>query len=165
MTQQLTASLRQCRVPLAVLHERRLSVFESIVEHLKDVQGLTYHQIAELTARNDRTIWTVYDRARKKRQQETTGKERERKGGATDTGQRVQPAGSLTIPLAIFADRGAAVLERIALHLKDSLGLNYHQIAELTCRDERTIWTAYQRAKRKRTESIGQKEKERSKEQ
>jgi len=31
------------------------------------MKGLTYHEIAVITNRDDRTIWTVYNRAKKKR--------------------------------------------------------------------------------------------------
>ncbi|MBI2005629.1 MAG: hypothetical protein HYS80_02600, partial [Candidatus Aenigmarchaeota archaeon] len=40
---------------------------ENIAAYLKDTFGLTYHAIAVLLNRNDRTIWTVYQRAKKKR--------------------------------------------------------------------------------------------------
>ena len=32
----------------------------------KERYGLTFHKIGEILGKNDRTIWTVYDRARKK---------------------------------------------------------------------------------------------------
>ncbi|MFH1409546.1 MAG: sigma factor-like helix-turn-helix DNA-binding protein [Nanoarchaeota archaeon] len=58
---------RVSSIPLAILRDRTVKVLESIVEYLKDVQGLTYHEIAELLNRDDRTIWTVYRRAKQKR--------------------------------------------------------------------------------------------------
>ncbi|MFH1849613.1 MAG: hypothetical protein ABH879_05490 [archaeon] len=47
-------------------------------------------------------------------------------------------------------DRNVSVLEAISEYLKDSLGLCYHEIAVLLNRDDRTIWTCYSRAKKKR---------------
>jgi len=44
-----------------------LSVLEVMVEYLKEKEGLSYHEIASLTNRDDRTIWTVYHRAKIKR--------------------------------------------------------------------------------------------------
>ncbi|MDO8628496.1 MAG: hypothetical protein Q7R56_01970 [Nanoarchaeota archaeon] len=41
------------------------SALEAIVVYLKE-QQLTYHEIAVILARDDRTIWTVYRRAKKK---------------------------------------------------------------------------------------------------
>ena len=43
-----------------------LSIFEAIVSYMKDSLKLRYHDIAILLKRNDRTIWTVYHRAKKK---------------------------------------------------------------------------------------------------
>ena len=54
-------------IPISVLKDRSISVLEALVEYLKEVKNLTYHEIAELTNRDDRTIWTVYNRVKKKR--------------------------------------------------------------------------------------------------
>jgi len=54
-------------IPLSVVCDRDVSIFETIVEYLKETYGLTYHEIAVLLNRDDRTIWTVYKRAQKKR--------------------------------------------------------------------------------------------------
>ena len=40
---------------------------ESVVFYLKEKMGMTYHEIAVELNRDDRTIWTVYNRALKKR--------------------------------------------------------------------------------------------------
>lgn len=57
---------------------------------------------------------------------------------------------SLAIPTSIFLDRDLSVLEAIAEYLKDKKGMRYSEIAQLLNRDDRTIWTSYQRAKQKR---------------
>jgi hypothetical protein len=54
-------------IPLSIVCDRKVSIFETIVEYMKDHYGLTYHEIAVLLNRDDRTIWTVYNRAAKKR--------------------------------------------------------------------------------------------------
>ena len=54
-------------IPLSVVCDRDVSIFETIVEYLKETYDLTYHEIAVLLNRDDRTIWTVYKRAQKKR--------------------------------------------------------------------------------------------------
>jgi DNA-directed RNA polymerase specialized sigma24 family protein len=43
-----------------------VSILESIVAYMKDARGLSYHEIALILNRNDRTIWTVYNRTAKK---------------------------------------------------------------------------------------------------
>ena len=54
-------------IPVSVLSDRRLSMLESISIYLKDHYGLRYSEIAEIVHRDQRTIWTVCARARKKR--------------------------------------------------------------------------------------------------
>jgi len=56
-----------------------------------------------------------------------------------------------TIPTMIFKDRRLAVLESIVAYLKENKGMQYHEIAEMLNRDQRTIWTVYQRTLKKRT--------------
>ncbi|MBD3310338.1 hypothetical protein GF351_03910 [Candidatus Woesearchaeota archaeon] len=55
------------KLPLSVLRDRSVSVLEAIVGYLKDEKGLTYHEIAVMLNRDDRTIWTVFSRVKKKR--------------------------------------------------------------------------------------------------
>jgi hypothetical protein len=54
-------------IPSSIFKDRSLSVLEILVEYLKEKKQLTYHEIAQLLNRNDRTIWTVYHRAKQKR--------------------------------------------------------------------------------------------------
>ena len=54
-------------IPSNVLRDNSISVLEDIVEFLKEKKGLTYHQIGELINRDERNVWTVYNRAKKKR--------------------------------------------------------------------------------------------------
>ena len=56
----------------------------------------------------------------------------------------------VNIPIYIFQDRTLSVLEVMVEYLKEKLKLNYHEIAVLLNRDDRTIWTCYNRAKKKR---------------
>ena len=53
-------------IPLEILRDRTVSVLESIVEYLKN-KGLSFHEIGLLLNRDERNIWTVYNRAKKKR--------------------------------------------------------------------------------------------------
>ena len=53
-------------IPLALFSLRVLSVLESLVAYIKDTYDLTYHETAVLLNRDDRTVWTVYQRAKKK---------------------------------------------------------------------------------------------------
>jgi hypothetical protein len=61
------AEIGKYTIPLSIVADRDVSIFETIVEYLKEHYGLSYHEIAVLLNRDDRTIWTVYNRASKKR--------------------------------------------------------------------------------------------------
>ncbi|GAF99559.1 unnamed protein product, partial [marine sediment metagenome] len=53
-------------IPSYIFKDRTLSVLEAIVKYLKEERMLSYHEIAVLLKRDDRTIWTVYNRVKKK---------------------------------------------------------------------------------------------------
>jgi len=50
-------------IPTVIFRDRRLSVLEVLVKYLKEEKNLSYHMIAVLLNRDDRTIWTCYHRA------------------------------------------------------------------------------------------------------
>jgi len=54
-------------IPSIIFRDRELKVLEVLVEYLKEKREMSYHEIAVLLNRDDRTIWTVYSRAKKKR--------------------------------------------------------------------------------------------------
>jgi hypothetical protein len=64
---RIEISNKSIAIPSHILRDRSLSVLEIIVEYLKEKKKLTYHEIAVLLNRDDRTIWTCYNRAKKKR--------------------------------------------------------------------------------------------------
>ncbi len=53
-------------IPIEILKDRELSALEAIVRYLKDEHNLTYSQIATMLQRDDRTVWTTYQRSLKK---------------------------------------------------------------------------------------------------
>jgi hypothetical protein len=57
---------------------------------------------------------------------------------------------SINIPSSIFRDRSLKPLEAIAMFLKEQKSLSYHEIAVLLNRNDRTIWTVCNRAKKKK---------------
>jgi DNA-binding CsgD family transcriptional regulator len=61
------AEIPEYVVDISILNDRRFSILELVVSYLKEYYNLTYHFIASLLQRDDRTIWTVYNRAQKKR--------------------------------------------------------------------------------------------------
>lgn len=67
-TKVLQESLKpeNIRIPVTLFSDRSKGVLEILVQYLKDQENMTYHQIAVLLNRNDRTIWTAYKQAQKK---------------------------------------------------------------------------------------------------
>ncbi len=58
-------ALSGMRMELAIF-STGLSILESLATHLHD-SGMSLHEVAQVLSRNDRTIWTVVSRARRKR--------------------------------------------------------------------------------------------------
>ena len=122
----------ETNIPCSIFNAN-LSATESICKYLKEHLKLTYHDIAKTLSRDDRTVWTTYHNALAKQKKPLQAKK-------TD----------LTIPLSIFNDRTLTILEHLVTYLKESHNMKYSQIADLLKRDDRTIWTVYQRARKKR---------------
>ena len=65
--EKLSVKESKFSIPVSVLKDRKFSVFEILVAYLKDNFNLHYSEIAVLLARDERNIWTVYARAKKKK--------------------------------------------------------------------------------------------------
>lgn len=124
----------EVKVPISVFKNDYLSSLENIVKYLRENLLLSFRQIGSLTNRNGIALAVTYRNAKKKMP-------------ARFVVEEISP---YSIPVSILQDRNVSVLENIAAYLKDTFGLNYHAIAVLLNRDDRTIWTVYQRAKKKK---------------
>ena len=133
-------------IPTTIFVDRTLKILESVVEYLKESKSLSYHEIAALLNRNDRTIWTAYSRAKKKRQPHVHAALPEQ--GMPDP---------VFFPSSILSDRSVKVFERIVEFLRTDKSFTNHQIAVLLNRDDRTVWTIYSRVKKKRNKEKSQK--------
>jgi len=120
-------------LPTGIFSNRKLSFLESIVKYLKENLGYNYHEIAVLMNRDERNIWTIYDRTKKKR----------------FTAEISPKQYSIGIPLSVVQDRSLSILEVVVVYMKDGLQLPNITIAKLLDRSDKTIWTCYNRAKAK----------------
>lgn len=120
------------RIPVSIF-DKGLGALETIVKYLKEELDLGYHKIALLLNRNDRTIWTTYNKALRKKKERLTVKETR-----------------FFTPISIFKNRRLSVLEALVSYLKDEYKLSYHEISILINRDQRNVWTVYDRAMRKK---------------
>lgn len=118
-------------IPVCIFNNK-LSSLESVVKYLKENLDLKYSEIAKLLNRNDRTIWTTYSNSRKKYAKKFVVKDNK-----------------YFIPALIISNRSLSVLESIVYYMKDNLNLRYSQIALMLHRDQRTIWTVYNRRRKR----------------
>lgn len=118
-------------LPISIFNNKSLSALETIVKYLKENLGLNYKEIAALLNRNYDPIAITYRNSKRKMQS----------GLDVSSEQR--------IPIQIFSNLKLSVLENLTSYLKEELNLTYHEIALILNRDDRTIWTVYNRAKRK----------------
>lgn len=119
-------------VPLSIFQDRRLTPLEAVIKYLREKRKLSYHSVASLLQRNVRDIYKTYAHAFDK-----------------SSLIEVKSVHTLLVPVSIFADRRLSALENLVLYLKENLKLSYRQISVLLNRNERTIWTVYQRARQK----------------
>ena len=110
----------------------KLGALESLTKYLKENLGMKYSEIAAVLLRDERTIWTSYNKAKKKLG--PTFKFKETK---------------LTIPLSEFQEDGLTVLERVVVYLKDKKHKKYSEISKMIDRDQRNVWTIYSKASSK----------------
>ena len=112
---------------------KELSPLECVVRFIKEAYAQNFNEIAATLNRNQATIWLTYSHSLKKKKDVSKPE---------DT--------PYWIPLSLLRDRKLSILELVSEFLKDSYNLSYHVIGQLLKRDDRTIWTVYQRAKKKR---------------
>ncbi|MBI2659071.1 hypothetical protein HYX05_03160 [Candidatus Woesearchaeota archaeon] len=127
-------SKEEIKVPISVFKNDYLGSLENIVKYLRENLLLSFKQIGKLANRNEIALAVTYRNAKKKMPAKFV----------------VEEISPYSIPVSILKDRKLSVLENIAAYLKDTFNLNYHSIAVLLNRDDRTIWTVYQRARKKK---------------
>lgn len=118
-------------IPATIFNET-LSPLEAIVKYLKEAKQMRLVDIAKLTGRDQRAIGVTYKAATNKMPQQFTFEKEE-----------------YTIPADLLQDKKLTVSEHVVKHLKETYHLNYHEIAVITKRNDRTIWTLYNRAVKK----------------
>jgi hypothetical protein len=118
--------------PSNILKIGSLGILESITKYLKENKNLRYNEIAALLNRDARSVWVTYDNSVKKYKKKLTE--------ATE---------AIQIPISILTNRKLGLLENICVYLKNTKNLTYKEIGNLLARDNRVIWTCYNRAIKK----------------
>lgn len=120
------------QIPVSIYSCPELSALESSVKYLKENLGLKYSVIGKLLNRDERTIWTTYSNAQKK------------------FSKKLDDSSLEKLPIQVISTREYSILESITGYLKDERELKYSEIARILARDQRTVWTCYNRLQKKR---------------
>lgn len=123
---------KEISIPIGVFKSDALSSLEAIVKYLKEELKLKFSKIAKLLNRSNKTIWATYHNAAKKMPSSFGIISRD-----------------IVIPASVFTNRSFSTLENIVAFIKD-LDYSNHEVAEMLQLDDRTIWTVYDRVKKKR---------------
>ncbi|MBI2660619.1 hypothetical protein HYX07_05645 [Candidatus Woesearchaeota archaeon] len=119
-------------IPIGVFSSDSLSSLEAIVKYLKEDLKLKFSKIGKLLNRSSKTIWATYYKAAKKMPSSFGLVSKE-----------------IMIPVSKIADRSFSTLESIVGFIKDMEYTN-HEVALVLHLDDSTIWTIYDRVKKKR---------------
>lgn len=85
--EKISPAETQFFVPLSLFAEKRFSILESIVVHLREEYSLSFKRISELVCRDQRTVWTAYSRAMKKMKPKQSSKIQKSGGSAGEGGK------------------------------------------------------------------------------
>lgn len=124
---EIILSDREERIPVTIF-STKLAPLESLVKYLKENRGMTNPVIAKRLSRSAKTIWASYKNVAKQKLDFSPSE--------------------FNIPLSFFSKK-TSILETVVYYLKNNHDMTLHQIAVLLKRDDRTIWTTYDRAKKK----------------
>jgi hypothetical protein len=125
--------LESIAIPLNIFCSE-LGTLETLVKYLKENLGFSFSIIAAILNRDPRTIWGAYNSALEKHP-EPYFEIRET---------------AIELPTSMLQDRHFGMLENLVWHMHENLGMRYSRIATLIKRNDRTVWTAWMRARKKR---------------
>ncbi len=123
--------VEELKVPVNIFVSE-LTVLESVVKYLKEEKNLLFVEIARLIKRDQRNIWHCYNYSKLKYPKRFK-----------------YDISRILIPVSIFENRELSPLENLVFYMRKDLGFKFVEIARLLQRDSRTIWTVYERARKK----------------
>ena len=123
---------KELSLPLGIFDNDVLSSLEAIVKYLKEEQKIRFSKIAKLLNRSSKTIWATYHKSIKKMPASFS-----------------ISATKIFIPVSAFSNREFSILESLVGFIKD-LDYSNHEVGIMLHLDDRTIWTVYDRVKKKR---------------
>ena len=123
---------KEVSFPIGIFSNDSLSSLEAIVKYLKEDMKLKFCKIARMLNRSSKTIWATYQKAAKKMPSSFENISR-----------------NVLIPASAISNRSFSTLESVVGFVKD-LDYSNHEVGVMMRLDDRTIWTVYDRVKKKR---------------
>ena len=167
---------RNNSIPLSAL-SFGIAPLEAIVSYLKDAKGISIKEISKKLGRSYKTIWATYSNSKKGRSKRKNNKNsllgaisglkprgftllaesrifgikncRTKVRGITPTIFNKKNLKEIMIPISAFSNSNLGIFESAVKFLKEECKMRYSEIAEITGRNQRTIWTSYRKAKEK----------------
>ncbi len=109
-----------------------LSPLSCVVKYLRENLELRFTKIAAILKRDNSTVWDAYQKAKKEMPDFF-----------------LEEDSQYYIPISMFSDRNISILEGMTYYLKTKFDLKFSKIGEMTKRSQKTIWTSYDRARKK----------------
>jgi len=125
--QDVLSYLNITLIPISIF-KTKLPPLQSLVKYLKEDLNFNYKKTSTKLNRNYQTIRTTYLQTKK---------------------IKLRTKSRFFIPLSSFKKDKFSILETVASYLKEQQELTFHEIATLLNKDDRTIWTCYDRYKKK----------------
>lgn len=132
VTEQEILYKKEVLIPIGAFSNDALSCLEAIVKYMKEDLKMRFSKIAKLLNRSSKTIWATYSKSSKKMAAPFSDVSR-----------------NIMIPASSISNRSYSTLESVVGFVKD-LGYSNHEVAEMLHLDDRTIWTIWDRVKKKR---------------
>ena len=127
----MKASSSKDSIPISIFENDKLSIFEALAKYMRENLKMRFVKIASLIGRSDKTVWVTYSKAKKKMPSPFT-----------------KLSSEITVPISNFSNSDLTIFEGLVLFLKEK-DLANHEVALMLHRDDRTIWSVYDRAKKK----------------
>ncbi len=118
-------------IPLSIFDNEKLSIFEALAKYMRENLKMRFVKIASLIGRSDKTVWVTYSKAKKKMPSPFT-----------------KLSSEISIPITSLSNSNLTIFEGVVLFLKEK-DITNHEVAVMLHRDDRTIWSVYDRAKKK----------------
>ena len=112
-------------IPVSIL-KSDLSALQSICKYLKENLDLSLNKISKILNKDNKTIWASYNNAIKKQKEKITIKDNK-----------------YYIPISKISSNNLPILASIIKYLKEDQDLNYHEIGIILNRNEKNIWSIY----------------------